>query len=66
MDVAVVSTTKKDRCKIAMLKFFGPHTSKLVDSMTEEECISKCRIKVVGFLGEEKAKIFDSIIANEG
>ena len=58
--------TKKDRCKIAMLKFFGPNTVKMVDLMTEEECISKCRAKITGFLGEDKAKIFDSIVAQEG
>ena len=53
--------SKKDKCKELMAKFFGPASANLVDSMSEEECVSKCRAKVAGFLGEEKAKEFDKI-----
>lgn len=55
------NTSKKDKCKEIMLKYFGPATANLVDRMSEEECIDKCRAKVRGFLGEEKAKVFDTI-----
>ena len=53
--------SKKDQCKELMKKFFGPATANLVDTMSEEECVSKCREKVSKLLGEEKAKDFDSI-----
>lgn len=53
--------TKKEQCKVLMLKFFGPATSLKVDSMSEEECVAKCRTMTLGFLGESKAKEFDSI-----
>lgn len=52
---------RKEKCKEIMLKYFGPNSAKLVDSMKEEECLSICREKVNGFLGPEKAKIFDNI-----
>ncbi len=52
---------KKEKCKQIMLKYFGPNSAKLVDSMNEEECLSICKQKVYGFLGPEKAKIFDNI-----
>lgn len=52
---------KKEKCKELMEKFFGPASAKMVDSMSEEECVAKCRAKVAGFLGEEKAKEFDNI-----
>jgi len=44
-----------------MGQFFGPATANLVDSMSEEECVTKCRDKVKGFLGEDKAKVFDTV-----
>ena len=44
-----------------MAQFFGPSTAKMVDSMSEDECVEKCKQKVKMFLGEEKAKAFDSI-----
>ena len=44
-----------------MEKFFGPATAKMVDSMSEDECVEKCKTKVKAFLGEEKAKEFDNI-----
>jgi len=53
--------TKKEQCKDLMLKFFGPASAKLVDLMTEEECVGKCRAKVSGMLGDEKAREFDNI-----
>ena len=52
---------RKEKCKQIMLKYFGPNSAKLVDSMKEEECLSICKQKVYGFLGPEKAKVFDSI-----
>ena len=52
---------KKEKCKELMTKFFGPATAKMVDDMTEEDCVEKCKAKVKGFLGEEKAKEFDGI-----
>ena len=52
---------KKEKCKELMAKFFGPNAAKLVDGMSEAECVAKCRERVKGFLGEEKAKEFDSI-----
>lgn len=45
-----------------MSKFFGPASASTVDSMSEEDCVSKCRSKVAGFLGEDKAKEFDKIV----
>lgn len=53
--------SKKDKCKELMSKFFGPASAKLVDAMTEEECVQKCREKVSAFLGEDKAKEFNKI-----
>jgi len=53
--------SKKDKCKEIMGKFFGPATANLVDSMSEEECVTKCRTKVAAMLGEDKAKAFDGI-----
>ena len=53
--------SKKDQCKELMKKFFGPATANLVDSMSEEDCISKCRQKVKAMLGEDKAKEFDKL-----
>ncbi|MCK4928232.1 MAG: hypothetical protein KAR76_00705 [Methanosarcinales archaeon] len=53
--------SKKDKCKELMSKFFGPASSKVVDNMSEDECVAICREKVKGFLGEEKAKEFDNI-----
>lgn len=52
---------KKEKCKELMLRFFGPANSKLVDLMSEEDCVRKCRQKVAVLLGEDKAKLFDSI-----
>ncbi len=52
---------KKEKCKQIMLKFFGPNSAKMVDTMNEEECVSICRQKVYAFLGDEKAKIFDNL-----
>ncbi|MCL7474640.1 MAG: hypothetical protein M8352_01185 [ANME-2 cluster archaeon] len=52
---------KKDKCKGLMAKFFGPASAKIVDNMSEEECVNICRSKVKGILGEEKAKEFDKI-----
>lgn len=43
-----------------MGKFFGPASAKLVDNMSEEDCIGKCRAKVEAFLGVEKANEFDN------
>jgi len=54
--------TKKDKCKELMQKFFGPASAASVDSMSEDECVSKCRARVKGFLGEDKAKEFDKIV----
>lgn len=53
--------TKKDQCKMLMGKFFGPASAAQVDSMSEEDCVSKCQAKVRGFLGDAKAKEFDNI-----
>ena len=53
--------SKKDQCKELMGKFFGPATAKMVDAMSEDNCVALCRDKVKGFLGEEKAKAFDNI-----
>jgi len=53
--------TKKDSCKVLMEKFFGPASARLVENMTEEECVEKCRAKVSALLGEEKAKEFDDL-----
>jgi hypothetical protein len=53
--------SKKDQCKDLMGKLFGPATAKIVDTMTEEDCVEKCRSRVKGFLGEDKAKLFDAI-----
>lgn len=53
--------TKKEKCKELMLKFFGPASAKLIDTMGEDECVAKCRTKVFGFFGEDKAKEFDLI-----
>lgn len=53
--------TKKDQVKEIMLKRFGPSSAKLVDSMTEEEAITKCRAKIAGFFGEEAAAEIDKI-----
>lgn len=54
--------SKKEKCKEMMVKFFGPATGALVDSMKEEECVAKCREKVASFLGEAKTKEFDSYV----
>lgn len=43
-----------------MTKFFGPATARLVEEMSEEECIPACRQKVRAFLGEDAAEQFDS------
>lgn len=56
-----MNSSRKDRCKQLMAKFFGPATASIVDEMSEEDCVQKCRAKVQAFLGEEKAKEFDSI-----
>jgi monoamine oxidase len=53
--------SKKDKCKELMIKFFGPNSARLVDAMSEEDCVAKCRARVKGFLGDEKASEFDSI-----
>lgn len=53
--------SKKEKCKELMLKFFGPASAKLVDSMSEEDCVKKCREKVAAMIGEDKAKEFDKI-----
>jgi monoamine oxidase len=53
--------SKKDQCKMLMTKFFGPQVAKVVDSMSEEECVAKCKARVKGFLGDEQAREFDSI-----
>lgn len=53
--------SKKDQCKELMAKFFGPASAKLVDTMSEEECVAKCRAKTAAFLGEDQAKEFDKI-----
>ncbi len=53
--------SKKEKCKTLMGKFFGPASANIVDTMNEDECVSKCREKVKAFLGEEKAKEFDDI-----
>lgn len=47
---------KKAKCKEIMLKYFGPNSAKLVDSMDEQTAVEKCRAKVAGFFGEETAK----------
>ena len=52
---------KKEKCKDLMLKFFGPATANLVDSMSEDDCVAKCKQKVLVMLGPDKAKEFDSI-----
>jgi hypothetical protein len=54
--------SKKDQCKMLMTKFFGPQVAKVVDSMSEEECVAKCKARVRGFLGDEQAREFDSIV----
>ena len=54
--------TKKERCKELMLKFFGPAAANQVDSMEENECVSKCKGMVSGFLESDKAKEFDNIV----
>ena len=53
--------TKKDKCKELMTQFFGPASAAVVDTMTEDNCVSQCRSKVASFLGEEKAKVFDTV-----
>lgn len=53
--------SRKEKCKELMVKFFGPSGAKVVDSMSEEDCVAKCRARVRGFLGDEKASEFDSI-----
>ena len=53
--------TKKEQVKDLMLKHFGPASAKMVDSMTEEEAMTKCRAKIVGFFGDAGAKEFDNI-----
>jgi hypothetical protein len=53
--------SRKERCKELMEKFFGPATAKMVDTMSEDDCVAQCREKVRAFLGEEKAKEFDAI-----
>ncbi|MCL7412456.1 MAG: hypothetical protein M8353_02435 [ANME-2 cluster archaeon] len=53
--------SKKDKCKALMAKFFGPASAKVVDNMSEEECVAICRSKVKGLLGEQKATEFDKI-----
>ncbi len=53
--------TKKDKCKELMSKFFGPASAKMVDAMSEDDCVKKCKDKVSAFLGDEKAKEFDKI-----
>lgn len=55
-------STKKEKCKELMLKYFGPASAKLVDSMGDDECVKVCRTKVAGFMGEDKAKEFDTIV----
>lgn len=57
----IIRMSKKDKCKVLMEKFFGPASAKVVDNMSEEECVNICRSKVKGFLGEEKASEFDKI-----
>jgi monoamine oxidase len=52
--------SRKDQCKVLMTKFFGPHVAKVVDSMSEEDCVAKCKARVRGFLGDEAASEFDS------
>jgi hypothetical protein len=53
--------TKKEVCKKIMMESFGPASARLVENMTEEECVGICRKKVATFLGEEKAvALFDS------
>jgi hypothetical protein len=53
--------SKKEKCKELMLKFFGPASANLVDSMTEEECVAICKLKVSKLLGEKSAAEFDNI-----
>jgi hypothetical protein len=53
--------SKKEQCKSLMSDYFGPGTAKLVDSMTEENCVEKCKAKFIAFLGEEEATVFDNI-----
>jgi hypothetical protein len=53
--------TKKEKCKELMAKFFGPAAAKLVDYMSEDECVAKCKEKVSAMLGDAKAKEFDDI-----
>ncbi len=53
--------SKKEKCKNLMLKYFGPASAKMVDVMTEEECVEKCRAKIAGFIGEDAAKELDDI-----
>jgi monoamine oxidase len=57
----VILLSRKDKCKELMIKFFGPATANMVDSMSEEECVDKCRKRVETFLGEEAGKNFDNI-----
>jgi hypothetical protein len=52
---------KKEQCKNLMLKFFGPATANMVDSMSEDDCVAKCKQKVTVMLGADKAKEFDKI-----
>jgi len=53
---------KKAKIKALMLKRFGQASANMVDSMTEEEAVTKCRAKLAGFFGEEGAKEFDEAI----
>ena len=53
--------SKKDQCKVLMTKFFGLQVAKVVDSMSEEDCVARCKARVKGFLGDEAAREFDNI-----
>jgi len=55
--------SKKEKCKAAMTKLFGPAAGNLVDSMSEEECVAKCRQKVQGMLGAARASEFDKMVS---
>lgn len=53
--------SKKEKCKELMTQLFGPASANIVDTMSEDNCVSQCREKVASFLGEDKAKVFDNI-----
>lgn len=57
----MILSSKKDMCRQIMRELFGPVSSSVVDSMTEENCEVLCRKKVEALLGSEAASKFDHI-----